>query len=262
MIYSIPMRCSCYNIGANIYGPAVLEHPGPCHERGTFMDLQHSTKPCTMCKAIRPLDAFSPDRRARDGRQSRCKQCQANVIRDRYKADPEAARARLQADRKANPERWHGYDRKYNAADPQKHRNETARYTEANKQKVAERQLQYRRDHPEKHLKHENDRRARKIGNGGTYTLRDIRRLMHRYRGMCAYCHEAKATTLDHVLAISRGGRNTIGNLLPACKSCNYSKGPKLLAVWRYHTGKAILSELMVTAEPSRKLVSHTGARR
>ncbi|HAT1242480.1 TPA: HNH endonuclease [Corynebacterium striatum] len=40
--------------------------------------------------------------------------------------------------------------------------------------------------------------------------------------------------TLDHVVPLSRGGKNTIGNALPACQSCNSSKHSKLLAEWKY----------------------------
>ncbi len=43
--------------------------------------------------------------------------------------------------------------------------------------------------------------------------------------GRCAYCG-APDTALqrDCVLAISRGGRYTLGNVVPACRSCNASK--------------------------------------
>ena len=43
--------------------------------------------------------------------------------------------------------------------------------------------------------------------------------------GGCAYCHESsQAMQRDCVLAISRGGRYTLGNVVPACRSCNASK--------------------------------------
>lgn len=41
----------------------------------------------------------------------------------------------------------------------------------------------------------------------------------------CAYCGEADAALQrDCVLAISRGGRYTLDNVVPACRSCNASK--------------------------------------
>jgi 5-methylcytosine-specific restriction endonuclease McrA len=43
--------------------------------------------------------------------------------------------------------------------------------------------------------------------------------------GGCAYCGATdKALQRDCVLAISRGGRYTLDNIVPACASCNASK--------------------------------------
>ena len=43
--------------------------------------------------------------------------------------------------------------------------------------------------------------------------------------GGCAYCGAAgKPLQHDCVLAISRGGRYTLDNIVPACRSCNTSK--------------------------------------
>jgi 5-methylcytosine-specific restriction endonuclease McrA len=43
--------------------------------------------------------------------------------------------------------------------------------------------------------------------------------------GGCAYCGAADTPLQrDCVLAISRGGRYTIDNVVPACRSCNTSK--------------------------------------
>jgi 5-methylcytosine-specific restriction endonuclease McrA len=45
-----------------------------------------------------------------------------------------------------------------------------------------------------------------------------------RDRGHCAYCG-GRATTIDHVLPRSRGGKNTWVNTVAACGSCNQRKG-------------------------------------
>ena len=43
--------------------------------------------------------------------------------------------------------------------------------------------------------------------------------------GGCAYCGKAgDAMQRDCVLALSRGGRYTLDNVVPACRSCNASK--------------------------------------
>lgn len=45
----------------------------------------------------------------------------------------------------------------------------------------------------------------------------------------CAYC-DKKATTIDHVIPISRGGKNVWENLVAACAKCNNHKADKLLS--------------------------------
>lgn len=51
--------------------------------------------------------------------------------------------------------------------------------------------------------------------------------------GGCAYCG-ASGTPLqrDCVLAISRGGRYTLGNVVPVCRSCNTSKCNTEVTAW------------------------------
>jgi 5-methylcytosine-specific restriction endonuclease McrA len=44
----------------------------------------------------------------------------------------------------------------------------------------------------------------------------------------CAYCFGVcQKVTIDHVVPISKGGDHTASNVVPACKSCNSSKGVK-----------------------------------
>ncbi|MFI5498059.1 HNH endonuclease [Nocardia asteroides] len=49
----------------------------------------------------------------------------------------------------------------------------------------------------------------------------------------CAYCGSpAAALQKDCVQAISRGGRYTLGNVVPACASCNSSKCNVEVTTW------------------------------
>lgn len=51
--------------------------------------------------------------------------------------------------------------------------------------------------------------------------------------GGCAYCGAADAALQkDCVLAISRGGRYTVDNVVPACRSCNASKCNSEVTTW------------------------------
>lgn len=51
--------------------------------------------------------------------------------------------------------------------------------------------------------------------------------------GGCAYCGAlGEAMQRDCVLALSRGGRYTLDNIVPACRSCNTSKCNEEVTGW------------------------------
>ena len=55
------------------------------------------------------------------------------------------------------------------------------------------------------------------------------RAILQRDHFRCAYCGD-RATTIDHVVPRSLGGRDGFGNCVAACGSCNTRKGNRLLA--------------------------------
>lgn len=53
------------------------------------------------------------------------------------------------------------------------------------------------------------------------------------WAGACAYCGEVSDNLQrDCVLPLSRGGRYTITNVVPACRSCNASKSNEEVTRW------------------------------
>lgn len=73
--------------------------------------------------------------------------------------------------------------------------------------------------------------RSEKIGTPIEVTKQEIRLLFEMFDGCCAYCGKRPETerqlTLEHIVPLSEGGRNTLANLIPACISCNSSKHNK-----------------------------------
>jgi 5-methylcytosine-specific restriction endonuclease McrA len=55
--------------------------------------------------------------------------------------------------------------------------------------------------------------------------------VFRRWGGLCCYC-DAPAAHLDHVEPLSRGGRDVLRNVVPACADCNLSKAALTLAEW------------------------------
>ncbi|MFZ5570024.1 MAG: HNH endonuclease [Thermodesulfobacteriota bacterium] len=57
-------------------------------------------------------------------------------------------------------------------------------------------------------------------------------------KGICHYCGRrtpANELTMDHIVPLSRGGKSTKGNLVPACKDCNTHKKQLLPFEWEQY---------------------------
>lgn len=67
------------------------------------------------------------------------------------------------------------------------------------------------------------NRKAQKY-QGGSFTEQEWLDLCARYDYRCLCCKEQKPLTVDHVMPLSKGGSNDIGNIQPLCGSCNSSK--------------------------------------
>lgn len=72
-------------------------------------------------------------------------------------------------------------------------------------------------------------------------TDRDLARLLHHHRGSCGYCHvrlseEIRTPTSlewDHVVPLAKGGTHSVGNLIPACRTCNRRKHGRFAVQWK-----------------------------
>ena len=68
----------------------------------------------------------------------------------------------------------------------------------------------------------------------GRFSPRDWRRLCIRFDYHCAYCGDKpEQLTVEHIIPISRGGSNWIGNIAPACLACNLEKQDRTTMEWK-----------------------------
>jgi len=68
--------------------------------------------------------------------------------------------------------------------------------------------------------------RRQKRREAGLLTRREWEEIVLQHGGKCAYCGDSSSKlTIDHVIPISKGGRNEKQNVVPACGPCNSSKG-------------------------------------
>jgi 5-methylcytosine-specific restriction endonuclease McrA len=220
-----------------------------CHARARYCDPK--------CRKAAEVAKRDPDKRRAKDQEKRaerlakigprsCATCGASIdhrpTHAKYSGEPCAKRAELIRDRAIRAERT----RAWTQENPEYVKRWAAKNGDL---RLAASRRSYRRHRAMRRAEHRawearnpwsailraTRRRLRKLDNssGLVVTPRDIRRLVGRFQGRCAYCGvRPEKLHIDHVVPIAKGGRHSIGNLLPACKTCNLSKHATLLAVW------------------------------
>lgn len=97
----------------------------------------------------------------------------------------------------------------------------------------------WREEHKAERVHQEGRRRIRKKGNGGSHTFAEWMAKCAAFEWRCAYCGAEGEMTRDHDIPVSRGGVDSIDNVVPACRSCNSSKHVKTGAEFRTLLQKA-----------------------
>jgi 5-methylcytosine-specific restriction endonuclease McrA len=89
--------------------------------------------------------------------------------------------------------------------------------------------LEYRLYHRAKSkLRKARERGSRTVMLSGNQLWRRWVEFDHR----CAYCGASGDLQVEHVIPISKGGEHHLGNIVPACQRCNFSKGKQDAETW------------------------------
>lgn len=202
-------------------------------------------KQCSKCKCILPATVeYFCYRSAYRGRKARlvshCKQCKAED--DKSYVTRNKNKVKLSKD-KYNAE--HREQRKIYDAEHKERIDELRRlYTEENKDRISETHRQYcvqyyqtERGRVQMRVSSGN-RRARKRNAQGTHTTDELYQQLRRQKNKCYYCHvklgkERNSWVAEHVIPLSRGGSNSIDNIVIACPTCNLRKHDKLPHEWK-----------------------------
>jgi len=140
-------------------------------------------------------------------------------------ANPEKAKESYSAWKAANPE---GSKKRY-ADNPEKQRAYAVAYRAANPEKVKAGQAAWYAAHSGAWRVHNQNRRARKLENGGTLSKGLSAKLFKLQKGKCPCCKQPLGDDfhLDHIEPIARGGSNTDNNIQLLRAGCNLQKSAK-----------------------------------
>lgn len=193
-------------------------------------------KQCTKCQELKPatLEYFHKDRTRPDGINPRCKVCvkafqqsiHPKMIEAAYRwrdANPDEAKAAIKNWQKNNPDKVQSYWLTENS------RLKSRNWRAANREKSRQAARQWAKDNPVKNAIQTANHKALLNGSEGTYTEAEWTELCARYSYLCLCCKEQKPLTVDHVIPVTKGGRNDVSNLQPLCKECNSRKGQKTI---------------------------------
>lgn len=142
----------------------------------------------------------------------------------------EERRAYNEAWRKANPEKAQAATAAWRISNKEKYLKGAANYRAKNPEKVAAAVAAWSASNPEKRRINEHNRRSLKNINGGKLSSAIVSKLIKVQRNKCAICkaHIKKDEChIDHIVPLSRGGRNDDKNVQLTCPTCNIKKRDK-----------------------------------
>lgn len=193
-----------------------------------------TSKTCTVCRIDKPLTDFHKHSHFKlDGRRATCKAC--NKAK-RQTPEERARGVRLSlAWQTRNPEKNKEYRRAYAVVNRDYMLAACADWRSKNREYHRALATAWNQRNPEAVLHRNLQRRVREANCTGEHTLQEWRERLEYFGRTCGYClrHESDCgkLTKDHLIALDMGGSNDIENIVPACKSCNFTKGPRPL--WR-----------------------------
>jgi 5-methylcytosine-specific restriction endonuclease McrA len=181
--------------------------------------IEQVLKKCVICKELKPLSEFFKSVCEKDSLSRDCKICN---------------RARAKQWLKDNPEKHKESRKKYNERNKEKIANYKKVWAEKNKEKRRESHLRWKANHPEKakavRINYENKRRAWENNCKNKVTTEQINELIDKSSNICFWCDmeiPAGQMHLDHIYPLSKGGENSINNLVVSCADCNKRKADK-----------------------------------
>lgn len=145
----------------------------------------------------------------------------------------EALKEKARLKREASIEEFRLKERLWYQQNTEKVKQKCNKYRMANTESLRLYSRAYKQANPELRRHWEKTRRARK----GRFkdiapTLTEIETRNAEFGNRCAYCGSTEQLQVDHFIPISKDGRHSLTNIVPACHACNSSKRDRDAESW------------------------------
>lgn len=192
------------------------------------------TKACSKCGEAYPatLEFFGKRTRNKSGLRAECKSCQAKQNKVWYSENrPEILEVHAKR-RENNREYLRNKSTQWQICNRERASANAKAWRQRNKEHYLEVTRKYREKNRPLRSQYAQNRIARVHLLPATLTSGQWDAIMGEFGNVCAYCGSVESLQQDHVIPVTKGGGYTPDNIIPACKSCNCSKGNKDLKEW------------------------------
>lgn len=197
---------------------------------------------CRRCFTTKPISEFRLREKGKYP-ESFCKPCKSEQRREWKERNRDRVRETDRAWAKRNPEKTKAARDRYRARHAEEirrrdrerywsNRDALLAYQRQWRKKIGRRRInqymrKWRTTNPESYRAHKTRDHQRRRAAGPLFTTKEWRDLVAKYDYTCLCCGRREPDirlSADHVIPVTKGGSNEIGNIQPLCKSCNSKK--------------------------------------
>lgn len=200
-----------------------------------------NSRPCNSCGQIKPITSehWQSIPNSTDGFRKTCLECKSAKDRARYESIREQRIQAVQAWYQVNRHKKQSYDANRRVQRNKEQLSQRVGLSKLSSQVLPVHDMVFRMN---------NCSNQSKLTPMFPISPKDIRRMWNRQRMSCFYCElpfiNRSDIEIDHIIPVSRGGENRLGNYCLSCSTCNRSKAHRLVIEFKHR--RIVLRESVI----------------